>query len=239
MCANKLMVKSIVFFSCMVICIISYWQKTKEKKPTATIITKTFDANQNPLKDTAFLKLLAKMYGDTVQANIDSLSRDSNFLQAIGLNVNNDYGEFASSSYKMEFPLKPLGWTSDYENLFSTEQVASLDSLIIGFENQTSNQINIVTIDSTWASKEEFDNLILKIHNDWGIGIKGVNNGILIGISKGFRKIRISNGSGIVAKISDAETKNIINFVIIPAFKKGNYFEGTRNGLIALMKKLR
>jgi uncharacterized membrane protein YgcG len=79
----------------------------------------------------------------------------------------------------------------------------------------------------------------LTIANNWGIGKKGKNNGILIGISTGLRKIRINNGYGIETKLTDTETKKIINDFILPEFEKGNYFEGTKNGLLALMQKVR
>ena len=64
------------------------------------------------------------------------------------------------------------------------------------------------------------------------------NNGILIGISTAKRKIRISNGSGIVDKLSDKETKAIIDDIIIPAFKRGNYFEGLLNAIEEIIKKV-
>jgi uncharacterized protein len=39
--------------------------------------------------------------------------------------------------------------------------------------------------------------------------------------------------------LTDAETKKIIDDIILPEFKKGNYFEGTKGGLLALMEKVR
>lgn len=114
-----------------------------------------------------------------------------------------------------------------------------MDSIIDKFEKETTNEIAIVTIDSSWTTKESFDSLTLAIARNWGVGKKDKNNGILIGISTGLRKIRIQNGYGIEAILTDAETKKIINDIIIPEFKKGNYFEGTKSGLLALMQKVR
>ena len=44
--------------------------------------------------------------------------------------------------------------------------------------------------------------------------------------------MRINNGDGIETKLSDAETKDIIDNIIIPEFKKGNYFQGLRNAIV-------
>ncbi len=114
-----------------------------------------------------------------------------------------------------------------------------MDSIITKFEKETTNEIVIVTIDSSWTTQEKFNNLILTIANDWEVGKKGLNNGITIGISTGLRKIRICNGYGIEAKLTDAETKTIMDDRILPEFRKGDYFTGTKNGLLALMQKVR
>jgi uncharacterized protein len=144
-----------------------------------------------------------------------------------------------SPTYKIQFPLKPLGWTSDYEHVFSKAQVTELDSILRNFEKETTNEIVIVTIDSSLTTKEKFDSLILSIGNQWGVGKKDLNNGMVIGLSKGLRKIRINNGSGIEARLSDSHTKAIIDEVMVPEYKQGNYFEGTKKGLLTIMQIIR
>ena len=217
----------------------SYGQKPKVKKSKENVTTKTVDNKQNSLQDTAFLNQYVRLYADSILTIVDSLSKDTNFLKSIGDTSIFGYGEFAKSEYKIRFPARPLGWTSDFENIFTTDQINELDSTICNFEKETKNEIAIVTIDSSWTNKEEFDNLILTIANNWGVGKKGLNNGITIGISTGLRKIRICNGYGIEVKLTDAETKKIMDDIILPEFKKGNYFAGTKNGLLALMQKVR
>jgi uncharacterized protein len=229
----------IILFFCTALFDTSYAQKPKGKKSKATVITKTLDIKDNPLKDTAFLNQLAKVYGDSILRIVDSLMKDTAFLKSIDDTSAFEYGEFASAAYKIHIPIKSLGWTSDYEHIFSTEQVLELDSIISKFEKETTNEIAIVTIESSWTTKESFDSLTLAIAKNWGVGKKGKNNGILIGISTGLRTIRIENGYGIEAKLNDAETKKIIDDIILPEFKNGNYFEGTKRGLLALMQKVR
>ena len=229
----------IILFFCTALFDISHGQKPKGKKSKEITITKPVDSKENPFKDTTFLNQLAKVYGDSVLTIVDSLLKDTVFLKSIGDTSIFGYGEFASSQYKVHFPVRALGWTSDYEHIFSTDQISELDSIISLFEKETTNEIAIVTIDSSWTTKEKFDSLILTIANNWGVGKKGINNGIVIGISTGLRKIRINNGYGIETKLTDAETKKIIDDIILPEFKKGNYFDGTKSGLLALMQKVR
>jgi len=217
----------------------SYGQKAKGKKSKQTTITKTDRIKQTQLQDTAFLNEIARVDADSILTIVDSLSKDTNFLKSIGVTSIFGYGEFTKSEYKIRFPARPLGWTSDFENIFTSEQIKELDSIINNFEKETANEIAIVTIDSSWTTYQQFDNLILTISNNWGVGKKGINNGIVIGISAGLRKLRISNGYGIEAKLTDAETKKTIDDIILPEFKKGNYFEGTKNGLLTLIQKVR
>lgn len=134
---------------------------------------------------------------------------------------------------------KPTGWTNDYEEIFNDNEEQQLDSVISAFEKETSAQICIVTLDTISTSKEKFDALALHIANVWGVGQKDKNNGVTICISKGHRRIRICNGLGIEKILSDKDTKEIIENDFIPKFKEGEYFQGTFNGLVALVNTLR
>ena len=132
----------------------------------------------------------------------------------------------------------PPGWVNDFERLFIGEEIQVLDSIIRAYKSQTSIEIAIVTLDTSFTSAEEFDDYTLKIANSWGVGELKRDNGILIAISKSHRKMRIHNGYGIEKLISDPETKEIIDRYFIPAFKKGDYYSGTLKGIKKLIELL-
>ena len=144
----------------------------------------------------------------------------------------------AISAQKIDSIPKPIGRVNDFEGIFTIEQSHVLDSMLISFEKKTTIQIAIITIDTSMMKKDELDAWTLKVLNSWGVGQKNQDNGILIGISRGYRRMRIQNGYGIEKILTDKETKQIIDNDFIPFFKKAEYFEGTVNGLNALMKKL-
>jgi len=133
---------------------------------------------------------------------------------------------------------QPKGLINDYEDVYTAEQAIALDKFLLTFQNQTGIQLAIFTLDSTFVEKEKFDELTTRLANKWGVGEKDKNNGILIGISRSHRIIRISNGTGIEKLITNAETKEIIDNYFIPSFKKGDYFEGTVSGLAVLVDLL-
>lgn len=196
----------IILFLCSVSFCNSYAQKAKRLPAIKEIVGN----HKNPLQDSLFLDSIAKEYSEeNLFVIIDSLLKD---------------------------PAFKIGWTRDFEHIYSSAETIQLDSLINNFEKETTIKIAIVTIPGDLATKESFDSLTLSIANQWGVGI---DDGVLIGISKGLRKIRINNGAAIETKITDDETKKIIDDMMIPEFKKGDFFAGTKKGLMALMQRLR
>ncbi len=135
--------------------------------------------------------------------------------------------------------IKPIEFIYDYEDIYSEEQERELEAIVRKFKKETYAEIVIISIDNSITTNVYFENLIQNIANDWGVGKKEVNNGIVIGISKKLGRIKILNGSGIEAKLSDEETKKIIQNIIIPEFKNGYYFEGTKQGLNEIIKTLK
>jgi len=132
----------------------------------------------------------------------------------------------------------PKNYVSDYENIFTEEQETWLNHLIDSFEKRSTNEIAVVSFDTVMVTKQNFDALTLKLANAWGIGKEDKNNGVLIGICSGYKKMRIQNGKGIEKILSEAETKLIVDSSFLPRFKEGNYFEGTVNGINHLIQKL-
>ncbi|WCM42689.1 TPM domain-containing protein [Flavobacterium sp. CBA20B-1] len=133
---------------------------------------------------------------------------------------------------------QPKGYITDFEVLFNENQIKELDSLVHDFEKRTTIQIVVVTLDQSYCDKDDFEAYTLQLANTWGVGQKGKDNGILIAISKEYRQMRIHNGKGIENILSDDETKQLIDESFIPKFKENNFFEGTKNGLKALMQTL-
>jgi len=133
---------------------------------------------------------------------------------------------------------KPIGAINDFENLYSPAEELYLDSLVEDFRLKKDVVIVIVTMDTTATSADKFDALTLRIGNEWGIGDKEKDNGVLVGISNGHRMMRIQNGLGIEKYISNDETKRIVEQGFVPFFKNGQYFNGTVNGINEIIKLL-
>ena len=136
------------------------------------------------------------------------------------------------------FP-KPMGWVNDFEHMFSRKQIDTLTNIIVANERLTTNQISIVTIKDTIINADNIKDYGTALFNAWGVGVKGKNNGVLICLVPGKHLIRISNGYGIDGKMTDEETKQIIDNIITPEFKKGDYYAGIKNGVLAIIDKIK
>lgn len=147
------------------------------------------------------------------------------------------HGKIYHKHFKDAVP-PATGYVTDWENLFTDAQEAKLDSMLIAFEKRTSIQIAVVTIDSSMASREDFDTVTLKIANAWGVGQQAKSNGVVIGISNSLGVMRIQNGEGITARLTDQQTQEIVNQSFLPSYTKRKYYEGTVEGLTALMQHL-
>jgi uncharacterized protein len=96
----------------------------------------------------------------------------------------------------------------------------------------------ILTTNDFFKDSVAFDQFTLQVTNTWGVGKADLKNGILIGIAPTSKLIRIQNGYGIAQLFTNKETKAVIDSAIIPAFKEGNFYKGTKEGIIAIQEKL-
>ena len=75
--------------------------------------------------------------------------------------------------------------------------------------------------------------------NSWGLGYRGLDNGILVSLAMKEHEVRIELGKGMERYISDAEMKSIIESTMTPEFAKGDFAGGLERGLDQLMEEAR
>ena len=145
---------------------------------------------------------------------------------------------FSFSFAQYDIPKKPEFQTSvyDYVNLLSADQKSNLERKLIRYSDTTSTQIVIAVINST--NGENINYLGAKWGQEWGIGQEKEDNGILILLAKGDRRIAINTGYGVEHLLTDAMSKRIIERDIIPYFKQNDYPGGLNRGADAIFEVL-
>lgn len=137
-----------------------------------------------------------------------------------------------------EIPLKPSMETSVYDeaDVLSASEESSLEQKLIHYADTTSTQIVIATIESL---EGEYIGLYApEWAHAWGIGQADKDNGLLILLSENDRKIWITTGYGLEQYLTDATTNTIIQSIILPEFKQGNYYAGLNQGTTAIFEVL-
>ena len=135
-------------------------------------------------------------------------------------------------------PEKPKFQTSvyDYIGLLSSGQKSSLESKLVKYSDSTSTQIVVAIISSTEG--ENINYLAANWGEKWGIGQAKEDNGVLMLLAKDDRKISIQAGKGTEHLLTDFQSKRIIERIIIPEFKKGDYYSGLDKGSDYIFKTL-
>ncbi len=123
------------------------------------------------------------------------------------------------------------GYVNDFAHVLTQAEKNLLDSILTTHEKNTTNEIAIIIFDTIPITKQEFNDFTLRLANKWGIGKNETNNGIAICLCIKMQKIRIQNGRGIEKILSDSATLNIIDSLMLPQFKKQQYYTAIKNGL--------
>tara|TARA_B110000008_G_scaffold171664_1_gene171321 strand:- start:5093 stop:5872 length:780 start_codon:yes stop_codon:yes gene_type:complete len=152
-------------------------------------------------------------------------------LLFFGFYVNNTCAQY-------QIPDVPKKQTSlyDYSNLLSSSEAISLEEKLVRYSDSTSTQIVLIIVNS--LNGEDINYLAANWGEKWAIGQKGKDNGVLLLMVKGDRKVAIQTGRGTEGVLTDLMTKRIIELRIIPEFKRGNYYKGLDRGTDGIFEVL-
>jgi len=128
-------------------------------------------------------------------------------------------------------------WVTDKANILSDSTETQLNQMISDLEAKNGSEIAVVTVPDTKPSGTP-KAFATELFNFWGIGKKGKNNGVLLLISSGERRVQIETGSGIQSILPDAKAVGIIETEITPRFKQQDFDGGTLGGTKALVNVL-
>ena len=100
------------------------------------------------------------------------------------------------------------GWVTDLAGLLSDSAERSLEALMESYRQGSGHEIALLTIPS--LEGESLERYALVVGREWGLGREDVNDGALLLVSKGDRKIRIEVGRGLEGTLTDAICGRII-----------------------------
>jgi uncharacterized protein len=129
------------------------------------------------------------------------------------------------------------GRINDTAGMLSSQACAGIDGMSADLECTDSTQVMVLTVPS--LEGDSLEDFALRAFHAWGIGQKGLDNGVLLLIAEKERKIRIEVGYGLESRLTDLIAGRIIGNVIAPEFKNGRFDLGVIAGVSAIIGAVR
>lgn len=129
------------------------------------------------------------------------------------------------------------GRVNDSAGLLSPDMAKELEALLQQHEDSTSNQVVLLTIPT--LEGEQLEEYSIKVVDNWKLGRKGKDNGVLLLVVRDDRKVRIEVGRGLEGDLPDITCGTIIRKEIVPRFKEGEYEAGIHNGIVAILAAIK
>jgi uncharacterized protein len=113
---------------------------------------------------------------------------------------------------------------TDLTQTLTPQQSAALESRLRQYEAQKGSQIAVLIVPTT--QPEATEEYSIRVVDQWQLGRKGVDDGVLLLIAKNDRTARIEVGRGLEGALPDVIASRIIAQVLAPRFREGDFAGG-------------
>ncbi|WP_416359763.1 TPM domain-containing protein [Burkholderia cepacia] len=123
---------------------------------------------------------------------------------------------------------------TDVTGTLTGDQLVSLETMLRAFEAKRGTQISVLVVSTT--EPETIEQYSMRVVEQWKLGRKNIDDGVLLIVAKNDRALRIEVGYGLEGVLTDATSSRIINEAIVPRFRNGDFYGGITAGLDAIMR---
>ncbi|MCX2744234.1 TPM domain-containing protein [Mangrovivirga sp. M17] len=152
------------------------------------------------------------------------------FISAFHLTQVNTYAQIAELPEVERFIV-------DKTNTLSSSEIETLNTKLANFEKETGSQVIAVMVKST--KPEDIAQYTIRLAEKLKVGREGIDDGVILLIAKDDRRVRIEVGYGLEGAIPDIYAKRIIEGIIKPDFRNGEFYEGINHSTDAIFKLIR
>jgi uncharacterized protein len=131
------------------------------------------------------------------------------------------------------------GYVVDDANILSPSTRAQLTQTLGEFQRTSHKQLVVATVKSLQGYPIE--DYGYQLGRAWGVGEKSKDakdTGAILLVAPAERQVRIEVGYGLEGDLTDAISKQIIEQVILPAFRAGDFNRGVIGGTVAILRTL-
>ena len=127
-----------------------------------------------------------------------------------------------------------VGRVVDQTGTLGSGDVATLNQTLRYFEARKGSQIAVLIVPTT--DGEAIEQFSLRVAETWKIGRKKIDDGALLVVAKNDRHLRIEVGYGLEGALTDVTSKRIIDEIITPKFKSGDFAGGISAGVDRIIR---
>jgi uncharacterized protein len=117
----------------------------------------------------------------------------------------------------------------DQTATLSGSDIAALTQRLKDLEVRKGSQIAVLIVPTT--APETIEQYSIRVAEAWKIGRKKIDDGALLVVAKDDHKLRIEVGYGLEGALTDITTQRIIDEVITPKFRSGDFAGGISGGI--------
>ncbi len=126
------------------------------------------------------------------------------------------------------------GRVVDQTGTLSSSDIAALSQKLLDFENRKGSQIAVLIVPTT--QPETIEQFSIRVAEAWKIGRKKIDDGAILVVAKNDRHLRIEVGYGLEGALTDVTSRRIIDEVITPKFRTGDFAGGISEGVDRMIR---
>jgi uncharacterized protein len=123
---------------------------------------------------------------------------------------------------------------TDLTGTLTAEQQSSLDDKLAAFEARKGSQVAVLVVATT--EPEEIAQYSIRVVDQWKLGRRSVDDGVLLIVAKNDRELRIEVGRALEGALPDVTANRIISETIVPLFREGDFYGGINAGLDQMIR---
>jgi uncharacterized protein len=121
---------------------------------------------------------------------------------------------------------------NDTAGLVPAEVGNRIESKLADLERRLGTQVAVLTVDS--LEGDPIEDYAVRVFQTWKLGRQGVNDGALFLVARQERRMRIEVGYGLEDRLTDARSRQILDDIVRPHFRDGNFGAGVEAGVNAI-----
>jgi uncharacterized protein len=123
---------------------------------------------------------------------------------------------------------------TDLTGTLTPDQAAALEAKLRAFEASKGSQLAVLVVPTT--QPEAIEQFAIRVADAWKLGRTGVDDGAILIVAKDDRKLRVEVGYGLEGALPDATANRIIDEVIVPRFRDGDFYGGISAGVDRMLR---